>query len=283
MHEVVIVEAVRSPDRPAEGRARRAPSGRSARASCSAPRSSVADRSGAPSARSSAAASRRWASSRSTSRARRGCRRAFPWRSPSTTIDSQCGSSQQATTLAAGLVGAGHRGPRPRLRRRDDDARAARLEHEGRAPAPAELSRALRLRDPVPGRRDDRQGVRHHARGHRPLRPPEPALATAAWREGRFTREIVPDRGAGARRGAASPTGERADGRARRGPARDVAREARGAEARRAGRRAHGRARRRRCRTARPRCCSPRPSARRRSAFARAPASSPRRSSASTR
>ena len=26
---------------------------------------------------------------------------------PATTVDSQCGSSQQATTLAAGLVGAG--------------------------------------------------------------------------------------------------------------------------------------------------------------------------------
>src|SRR5437870_5898758 len=31
----------------------------------------------------------------------------FPMEVPATTIDSQCGSSQQATSLAAGLVGAG--------------------------------------------------------------------------------------------------------------------------------------------------------------------------------
>ena len=50
----------------------------------------------------------------------------FPMEVAATTVDSQCGSSQQATSLAAGLDRRRHRGPGARLRRRDDDPRAAR-------------------------------------------------------------------------------------------------------------------------------------------------------------
>ena len=49
-----------------------------------------------------------------------------------TTVDSQCGSSQQATTLAAGLVGSGLEDVVLVVRPRDDEPRSARRRDEGR-------------------------------------------------------------------------------------------------------------------------------------------------------
>ena len=71
----------------------------------------------------------------------------LPLEVAATTVDSQCGSSQQATTLAAGLVGAGHRGARARVRRRDDDPRPARRELPGSVgrPLPKSYFAALRV------------------------------------------------------------------------------------------------------------------------------------------
>ena len=174
MNDVVIVEAVRSPIGRRKGGLVRPASGRPARRACSAPRSSAPASTPPRSDRSSAAASRRSASSRSTSRAPPGWRRACRWRCAATTVDSQCGSSQQATTLAAGLIGAGI----------EDLVLACGVEMmtrvplganmKGGSPLPKSYARALRLRVAVPGRRDDRQGVRHHPRGHRSLRPAQP-------------------------------------------------------------------------------------------------------------
>ena len=115
----------------------------------------------------------------------------LPLEVAATTVDSQCGSSQQATTLAPALIGAGI----------EDLVLACGVEMmtrvplganmKGGSPLPTELRVALRVRVAVPGRGDDRQGVRHYARGHRPLRPAQPdagrsrpgrkAASTARW------------------------------------------------------------------------------------------------------
>ena len=200
-----------------------------------------------------------------------------------TTVDSQCGSSQQATTLATGLIGAGHRRRRPRLRRRDDDPGAPRLQRQvGHAAVEGLLREHYAYASQFQGAEmiAKEYGITREDTDRFGLRSQQ--LARQAWREDRFAREIAP---------VEAPlldeerqTDRRdASRRPRRGPARDLAREARGSQGRRGRRRPHGRALRRRSPMAPPRCCSHRASAPRRWDSSRGPASSPRRWSVSTR
>lgn len=131
----------------------------------------------------------------------------LPMEVPATSIDSQCGSSQQAATLGAGLIGAGI----------EDVVLACGVEMMTRVP----LGAAMKGGRPLPpsyadhfafatqfqgaemiakeygiGREDaDRFGLRSQQ------------LAAQAWREGRFTREVVP-MDAPALDEAGNPTGE---------------------------------------------------------------------------
>ena len=261
MNEVVDRRSGAQPDRAPQRRAVGPASGRSARRRPARRGRAQHGRSRPPSVRSSAAACRRSASSRSTSPAPRGSHRACRWRCAATTVDSQCGSSQQATSLAAGLIGAGI----------EDLVLACGVEMmtrvplganmKGGSPLPKSYARALRLRVAVPGRRDDRAseyGITREDTDRFGLR--SQTLAIRPGRKARFDREVVPIE-APELDAEGKPTGATQDGGARRGPARDLDGEARRAEARRAGRRAHRRhvlagvGRRRRA------CCSPRRSA----------------------
>ena len=96
----------------------------------------------------------------------------LPLDTPATTVDTQCGSSQQATNLAAALVAAGV----------VDVAIACGVEVMSRVPIGASVAKAFAsacrsrrrtasLRDDlaVRGRRAHRRQVRHHPRRHRPF------------------------------------------------------------------------------------------------------------------
>jgi acetyl-CoA C-acetyltransferase len=118
--------------------------------------------------------------------------RGLPLEVPATTIDSQCGSSQQATTLAAGLIGAGL----------EDVVLACGVEMmtrvplgsnmQGGSPIPASYAQHYAFKTQFQGaeaigreyglsREDtDRFGLRSQQ------------LAGRAWKEGRFEREVVP-------------------------------------------------------------------------------------------
>ena len=94
-----------------------------------------------------------------------------------------------------------------------------------------ELLRELRLQQPVPGRRADRQGVRHHPRRHRRLRPAQPAARPAGLGRGALRAR---DRARSTRRSStrtASPPA-RPCASTRRGPARHLPREAGDAQGR---------------------------------------------------
>ncbi len=116
----------------------------------------------------------------------------FPMEVPATTVDSQCGSSQQATTLAAGLIGAGI----------EDLVLACGVEMMTRVPLGANMKGGSPLSPAYAqhyayasqfqgaemiateygiSRADtDRFGLRSQT------------LAVQAWEEGRFAREVVP-------------------------------------------------------------------------------------------
>ena len=101
----------------------------------------------------------------------------FPMEVAATTVDSQCGSSQQATSLAAGLIGAGI----------EDLVLACGVEMmtrvplganmKGGSPLPKSYARALRLRVAVPGRRDDRA----RSTASRARTPTASACAARRW------------------------------------------------------------------------------------------------------
>ena len=111
---------------------------------------------------------------------------------PSTTVDSQCGSSQQATTLAAGLVGSGL----------EDLALACGLEMMSRVP----LGAAMKGGSPIPKSYmshyqptsqfagaemiGKEYGITREDVDRFGLRSQE--LANRAWEEKRFEREVVP-------------------------------------------------------------------------------------------
>src|SRR5262249_35869611 len=133
----------------------------------------------------------------------------LPYTAAATTVDSQCGSAQQANHLVAGLIAAGA-----------IDARiACGVEAMSRVPLGSNVR-------PGPGRpweddwpydAPDQFTAAERIAGLRGItREAADALglesqrrAAAAWAEGRFEREVVPVE-APARDGDGNPTGERA-------------------------------------------------------------------------
>jgi acetyl-CoA C-acetyltransferase len=117
----------------------------------------------------------------------------LPLEVASTTVDSQCGSSQQATTLAAGLVGSGLA----------DVVLSCGVESMSRIPLGANFASHGR---PIPKSYFDRYAFQSQFQGAERiaqeygitradvdrfgLRSQE--LAAKAWAEGRFEREVVP-------------------------------------------------------------------------------------------
>jgi acetyl-CoA C-acetyltransferase len=116
----------------------------------------------------------------------------FPMQVPATTVDSQCGSSQQATSLAAGLIGAGI----------EDLVLACGVEMMTRVPLGANMKGG----SPLPKRyaahyayASQFQGAEMIAKEYGITRQDtdrfglrSQTLAIAAWQEGRFAREVVP-------------------------------------------------------------------------------------------
>ncbi len=116
----------------------------------------------------------------------------LPLEVPSTTIDSQCGSSQQATTLGAGLVAAGF----------EDVVLACGLEMMTRVP----LGKNMQGGSPIPPSYGERYafrtqfqgaemiatefGIRREDTDRFGLRSQQ--LANQAWSEKRFEREVIP-------------------------------------------------------------------------------------------
>jgi len=116
----------------------------------------------------------------------------FPMEVPATTVDSQCGSSQQATTLAAGLIGAGI----------EDLVLACGIEMMTRVPLGSNMKGGSPL---SPGYAahyafaTQFQGAEMIAREYGITREDtdrfglrSQQLAAQAWAEGRFEREVVP-------------------------------------------------------------------------------------------
>ncbi len=139
----------------------------------------------------------------------------LPMTTAATTIDTQCGSSQQATNLASSLVGAGV----------VDVALACGVEVMSRIPIginsleearprradPEDVLRPLRDDVAVRGRRAHRRQVGHHPRGHRRLRAGVAGAGRPGVGRGPLRRPV------GRRRGA--PTSTRTASRpARRTP-----------------------------------------------------------------
>jgi acetyl-CoA C-acetyltransferase len=161
----------------------------------------------------------------------------LPLEVAATTIDSQCGSSQQATSLAAVSSAPASR-TWSRVRRRDDDARPARLGHGRRQPAAASYRSHYAFASQFQGAEMIAKefGITRQDTDRFGLQSQEKAIV--AWEQGRYAREVVPiDAPALGEDG--KPTGETPHGREGRGAAADVDGEARVAEARRGGRRAH--------------------------------------------
>jgi acetyl-CoA C-acetyltransferase len=116
----------------------------------------------------------------------------FPLEVPATTVDSQCGSSQQATSLAAGLIGAGI----------EDLVLACGVEMMTRVPLGANMKGG----SPLPKSYAEHyayasqfQGAELIAKEYGITRVDtdrfglrSQTLAIQAWKEGRFTPEVVP-------------------------------------------------------------------------------------------
>src|SRR5215468_8598411 len=116
----------------------------------------------------------------------------LPLEVPATTIDSQCGSSQQATTLAAGMIGAGI----------EDVVLVCGVEMMTRVP----LGSNMKGGSPLPRSYAEHyayasqfQGAEMIAKQYGITRADtdrfglrSQTLANQAWAEGRFTREVLP-------------------------------------------------------------------------------------------
>ncbi len=116
----------------------------------------------------------------------------LPLEVPATTVDSQCGSSQQATTLAAGLVGAGIA----------DVVLACGVESMSRVPIGSSITGG----SPLPPSYADHYKFASQFQGAELIATQwgitredtdrfgfrSMTLATQAWREGRFDREVRP-------------------------------------------------------------------------------------------
>ncbi len=118
--------------------------------------------------------------------------RGLPMQVPSTTVDSQCGSSQQATTLAAGLVGSGL----------EDVVLACGVEMMTRVP----LGSNMQGGSPIPRSYGERYAFNSQFGGAQLIAQEfgiaredtdrfglrSQTLANRAWEEGRYAREVVP-------------------------------------------------------------------------------------------
>jgi acetyl-CoA C-acetyltransferase len=116
----------------------------------------------------------------------------LPLEVPSTTVDSQCGSSQQATTLAAGLVGSGL----------EDVAMACGVEMMSRVPLGSNMAGGSPMaksymdhyafKSQFQGAQiiAEEYGITREDTDRFGLRSQE--LAARAWSEGRFDREVIP-------------------------------------------------------------------------------------------
>ena len=256
--DVVIVEAVRIAARDAATAGSRRSIRPTSSARCRSRRSSDRGSTRARSARSSAGCVSQVGEQTFNIARTAWLSAGMPLEVAATTVDAQCGSSQQATNLATTLVQGGGRRRRAELRRREHEPGAARRRgaRRVRAPDPEVVLRPLRGHVAVRGRGAHRGQVGRHPRGLRPLRPRVADRApSAAWAEGRFEREVKPVDAPDVDE-EGKPTGTDAHGHARRRVcARRRSRRSR-AQARRAARTAcTPRARRRRSPTAPPRCC----------------------------
>jgi acetyl-CoA C-acetyltransferase len=118
----------------------------------------------------------------------------LPQEVPSTTIDSQCGSSQQASTLAVGLLGSGL----------EDVVLSCGLESMSRIPLGANFS-DKKLGRPVPKSYFERYAFKSQFQGAELIAKEygitredtdrfglrSQQLAISAWNEGRFEREVI--------------------------------------------------------------------------------------------
>lgn len=119
----------------------------------------------------------------------------LPLEVPATTVDSQCGSSQQASTLAAGLVGSGL----------EDMVLSCGIESMSRIPLGANFA-DKKLGRPVPKRYFERYAFQTQFQGAEQIAVEygitredtdrfglrSQQLARRAWDEARFEREVVP-------------------------------------------------------------------------------------------
>ena len=116
----------------------------------------------------------------------------LPMQVPSTTVDSQCGSSQQATSLAAGLVGSGI----------EDVALACGVEMMTRVPLGANMQGG----SPIPRSYGEHYAFKTQFQGAEMIGEEfgisredtdrfglrSQTLANEAWNEGRYDREVLP-------------------------------------------------------------------------------------------
>jgi acetyl-CoA C-acetyltransferase len=119
----------------------------------------------------------------------------LPLEVPSTTVDSQCGSSQQATTLAAGLVGSGL----------EDIVLSCGIESMSRLPLGANFA-DKKLGRPIPKSYFEKYAFKSQFQGAELIAEEfgitredtdrfglrSQTLAKRAWDEGRFEREVIP-------------------------------------------------------------------------------------------
>lgn len=117
----------------------------------------------------------------------------LPLEVPSTTVDSQCGSSQQANTLAAGLVGSGLEDVALScgIEMMSRIPLGANFEHHGRPIAKSYFEKyAFKSQFQGAEMIAEEYGITREDTDRFGLRSQE--LAGKAWSEGRFEREVVP-------------------------------------------------------------------------------------------
>ncbi len=162
------------------------------------------------------------------------------FRTGGTTVDTQCGSSQQANHMMRALVAGGQHRRRYRMRRRGDEPRRSRRQRDPRSRFLPDGGLALGPGgDAVRRGRAHREEPRHHARRRRSPRARVAAEGGEGGRGGTLRSRDPADRGARARRRRRA---HRQDAHRHQGPgsAPHDARRARRAEAGAAGRHAHG-------------------------------------------
>ena len=126
-----------------------------------------------------------------------------------TTVNTQCGSSQQATNLAYAARRRRRRRHGRRLRRRDHEQGADGLDRpEGPfvgKPITKNYWEHYEIHVAVRGRRAHRREVGRHPRRARRVRQAVAGPRVAAWAEGRFDTQIVPIDAPDARREGSRP------------------------------------------------------------------------------